>query len=325
MAFTADQLLTFSDCQTLIDTESYHSKEDFTPSTELVTKTQMIATLHLDGATPLSTYTDSQHVRYGDITALGTLWAGGDYVCVDDSADTNPTAPTIYGNGTTSSSVRVDWANSPGSDDVNIYYYEIEISSDGGTVYGDSHIIQDILLGDREYTYTNLSASTAYKFRVKSIDSIGQESGWSNILSITTSAVSTTLSLSVSNRLPPAGNRIVYIDGPSNNDYITVELTVSSAGTTDPYDEWKYLKYDNGGSSSNWIEGEVDQSHPSTVSTVIYRDDSATQTVAQGSTYRTPTNFYGWAVATIKITNSSQGNSYDATAINFDIEGDSAP
>lgn len=326
MAFTDDQLLTHADMVTLISDEGYIQKNLFDTSTELVTKAQITDALHLDGADPLSTYTSTQHVRYADISPLGTLWAGGDYICLDENTDDPPTAPSLVAGTVTASSINVDWGASPGTDDNSIYWYVIEISSDGGTNYGDPHTISDVLSTTRNYTYTGLSASTSYKFRVKSIDTIGQESGWSSILTQSTTAASTSqLELVVDDRDAPSGGRFVWLEGNFPNDYVTLEITISSAGTSEPYDEWIVRDYDYSNVPGVWVDGQDSPTIPHTSTHVIQRNTETSQRAAFGGTFRTPTNFYGWFNATIKITNSSQSNSYDTTVHNFDVYGDQAP
>ena len=109
-----------------------------------------------------------------------------------------PTAPTsLAASNVTSSSATFNWSAS--SDNVGVTGYDIYR---GATKIGTST--------STSYDATGLSASTSYTFNVRAKDAAGNESGASNNVTITTSAVTMSCSSTV--------NSFPYTEGFESND-----------------------------------------------------------------------------------------------------------
>jgi chitodextrinase len=92
---------------------------------------------------------------------------------------TAPTAPTLSASGTTSSATNLSWTGA--TDNVGITGYDVYRN---GTLLGST--------ASTSYSVTGLTASTTYTFTVKAKDAAGNVSVDSNIVSVTTSAVTIT-------------------------------------------------------------------------------------------------------------------------------------
>ncbi|PRX57199.1 fibronectin type III domain-containing protein [Flagellimonas meridianipacifica] len=137
--------------------------------------------------------TGSDWNRYEFIlTASGTtatikVYAGapsaiGEAVLIDNvsitpntNADTQPpTAPTLSSTGQTDTTA--DFSLSGATDNVGVTGYRL---------YKDN-VLETTLGNVSFYQVTGLSASTAYQFKIRALDAAGNESGDSNIVSVTT-------------------------------------------------------------------------------------------------------------------------------------------
>lgn len=101
-------------------------------------------------------------------------------ITVEPNEDTTP--PTVPSDLTctdkTSSSVSLTWDES--TDDAGVAEYVVAMKNGSGdfTEIGTP--------ATNSFTKTGLLASTTYSFRVKAVDGAGNESGWSNVLTVTT-------------------------------------------------------------------------------------------------------------------------------------------
>ena len=108
----------------------------------------------------------------------------GDEVYIDrvsitphSSADTEaPTSPTLTISGSTETRVDLSWTTA--TDNVGVTGYN---------VYQDNVAIANDI-PDLTYPVTGLTAATAYDFKVRALDAAGNESGDSNIVSVTTTS-----------------------------------------------------------------------------------------------------------------------------------------
>tara|TARA_R110002051_G_scaffold315903_1_gene394876 strand:- start:2677 stop:3810 length:1134 start_codon:yes stop_codon:yes gene_type:complete len=94
----------------------------------------------------------------------------------------NPTAPTLSSDGVTANSVNLSWSGA--TDNIGVTGYKI---------YKDG-ILESTLNSTNSCQITGLSASTSYNFTITAIDNYGNESSLSNVLSITTSNISSNTS-----------------------------------------------------------------------------------------------------------------------------------
>lgn len=92
-----------------------------------------------------------------------------------------PTVPAnLRTTGQTSSSISLAWDAS--TDDVGVAHYKVEMKSGSGAW------VQIGTPAVTQFTQNGLASSTTYLFRVKAVDAAGNESGWSNELSVATTS-----------------------------------------------------------------------------------------------------------------------------------------
>ena len=112
---------------------------------------------------------------YDGIDAWLNVWQGVGTSNIIYNDVTPPTAPTLSFSNETSITVDLSWSGA--TDNVGVTSYEI---------YTDKILIDTVSASP--LTVTGLTASTTYAFKVKAKDASGNESAFSNVVSVTTSA-----------------------------------------------------------------------------------------------------------------------------------------
>ena len=143
--------------------------------------------LHLDGHTfPFSD---------GNVTACcpdwprGTLsWSVGDTVVVRLDRLNEPSAPqTLTASAESSTQVTLSWSAPARDGGADVTGYEYRTSTDGGTSFGDWTAI-DNSAGLTSYVAGGLTASTAYTFELRAVNSVGGGTPSATATATTTSA-----------------------------------------------------------------------------------------------------------------------------------------
>lgn len=119
---------------------------------------------------------------YDGVDAWVNIWQGVGSSNIIYNDVTPPTPPTLSKSNETVTTVDLSWTGA--TDNVGVTQYEI---------YKDNVLIDTVAASP--LTITGLTASTTYSFKVKAKDASGNESAFSNIVSVTTSAAPTFLSV----------------------------------------------------------------------------------------------------------------------------------
>ncbi len=192
-------------------------------------------------------------VGYSDYSSLGNFTISGKYPkggTSDTQAPTNPTG--LSSSNVQKTSVSLSWTAS--TDNVGVTGYD---------VYQGNAVVATAT--STSYTVTGLTANTAYSFRVKAKDAAGNESGFSNTVSVTTSNDTTDPTYCASNGKSIADEYIGNVSlGSINNtttgsnggygDYTSQSTSLSKgvASTITITPKWAGTVYSEG--YSVWID-----------------------------------------------------------------------
>ena len=115
---------------------------------------------------------DPRVEEVSNVTPLGELLYGP-----SPNPDTQaPTAPTLSSTGHTDTTVNLSWSGA--TDDIGVSGYKVY----------KGNAVEATLGNVTTYQVTGLNASTPYEFKVRTLDAAGNESGDSNIVSVTTTS-----------------------------------------------------------------------------------------------------------------------------------------
>jgi chitodextrinase len=193
--------------------------------------------------------------------AAGNVSAASNTVTVTTAAAASgPPAPTLSSTGVTSTTVSLSWnavTDSAGVTGYEVYRGSTQIATVTGTTY----------------TVTGLTASTTYTFSVYAVDASGAVSPQSNVVSATTAASATTISIEaeastntlaggavVQNCSGCSGGKDVGYIG-NNSGTLTFNFSVSTAGSYN-----LTIAYVNGDSSARTAQISVNGGTAQTVS-----------------------------------------------------------
>lgn len=191
MPLPDDKIVTFTNLQWLVDNEGFYKRVGYLLSgNKCVIKEELIESLHVADINPLAGfYTDNQLVPRDAFQQRGTAWIGDEenWECVQVGGGSNdpPTAPELDFVSKTHNTITVEWWEFPGTDDVGIVGYIIEVwYDDGGPVP-----LKTVDVGlVTSYTIINLVPEAGYYIVVRAYDVEPLSSPNSDVLQIITNA-----------------------------------------------------------------------------------------------------------------------------------------
>ena len=303
MAINSNKFIKFSDV-TQLQSEGFVQRPNHgynLSSNQLMTKTEVNAVWAIDATyAPFAELASNQWVARWRMQEPGA------------SAGFNIMG-TLSCGGSTHNSITVNWTD-PESVKAGqtIDYWERQhyYLGDPGTTWGNSTQINGA--ATRTTTIQGLTYDNVIAVRIRFHTTIGEFSNWEEWSCSTTMYNPTTTYLSVNNNTDVT---YVYLWGAGNNDYITIEFTVNSGNTSS---DWYILDNLSINGPVDYIAKSWEDTIPFTKSTIVYTGDGTSFYVLRAQMTRPMTGyFYG----TVRITNSSQGFSYNSTPVTFNLLG----
>lgn len=295
----SNQMVTFVDLQWLVDNSNFKVKNSFPEtSKKACTKTECSDALHLnESAAEWIAWGSNRLIPFRLLISSTATYVGAGAYCIQDNAPTDnpPTAPTLSITETLQTSISLSWTAS--TDDNSVSGYHIQMSTD------NSNWNTPISTGTtRTYTFTGLSASTLYYFRVYAEDSFPQYGPYSNVVSDTTDAAppsSVALDMYVYDTNDSSDYQRINVRAPSG-DTVVIQITVTSGTTGSCSKKWKYTQYYP--QSQTFIDGATFPSLPQTFQFTVTGTGSYTG-CAGAAAYRSggQVGFEATTVATAKI------------------------